>query len=97
MDFHSDSKNMKSHRDSNFEQDSEDILRQISQITPGEDKSFDSPVVITKTKAFFNDYNIDYSQLAKENNINSFITLEDKSERKYSTIKKDENILDENE
>ena len=98
MDFHSDSKNiMNSYRDSNFEQDSEDILRQLSQMTPCEDKSFDSPVVITKTKAFFNDYNIDYSQLAKENDINSFITLEEKNDRKYATIKKDDIILDENE
>ena len=97
MDINSDSKNIiNTNRDSNFEQDSEDILRQLSLITPCEDKSFDSPVIITKSKAFFNDYNIDYNQLAKENNINSFCSLEEKSNKKNSIIKND-NSKDEDE
>jgi len=98
MDSNYDYKNKTSNnRESNFEQDSEDILRQISQITPSDDKSFDSPVVFTKTHTIFNDYNVDYNQLAKENNLNSFCIFDDKYSKKNSSIIKNESFLEENE
>ena len=78
---------------SNIDQDSEDILREISQIAHSEDKSFDSPVIISKNKPIFNDYNIDIDQLAKDNNISSFSSNYEKN-NKRNQIKK-EIILDE--
>ena len=79
-------------RDSNFEQDSEDILREISQIARSEDKSFDSPVVFTKNKAIFNDYNIDIDQLAKDNDISSFSSNYENNNKKNKI--KNEKTLD---
>ena len=55
--------------ESNLEQDSEDILKQISQIIQSEDRSFDSPVIFTKTQTLFHDYNVDLNQIAKDYNI----------------------------
>ena len=98
MDTNYDYKNKtNNNRESNFEQDSEDILRQISQITPCDDKSFDSPVVFTKTNTIFNDYNVDYNQLAKENNLNSFSIFDEKYNKKNSSIIKNESFFEENE
>ena len=79
-------------KDSNFEQDSEDILREISQIANSEDKSFDSPVIFTKNKPIFNDYNIDIDQLVKDNNFSSFISNYDKYNKKNNI--KNETIED---
>ena len=66
-----------------IEPDSDDILRQISQISQSEDKSFDSPVVFTKTRALFHDYNIDINQIAKDNYVFPF----DKYEESYKNSK----------
>ena len=83
MDINFDfKKGIDKNRDSNFEQDSEDILREISQIAHSEDKSFDSPVVFTKNKAIFNDYNIDIDQLAKDNDISTFSSNFEKYNKK---------------
>ena len=91
MDNNSDHKSiLDSKRQSNFEQDSEDILRQISQITPSQDKSFDSPVIFTRNRTIFNDYNIDINQLVRDNNISLFNSHDDKSTKNN----KPENILD---
>ena len=92
MDNNSDYRSiLNNNRQSNLEQDSEDILHQISQITPSQDKSFDSPVIFTRNHTIFNDYNIDIHQLVKDSNISLFNSQDDK------TIKniKPENILDE--
>ena len=92
MDNNSDHKSiLDSKRQSNFEQDSEDILRQISQITPSQDKSFDSPVIFTRNRTIFNDYNIDINQLVRDNNISLFNSQDDKTTKSN----KPENILDE--
>ena len=96
MDNSSDYKSIiDSKRKSNFEQDSEDIMRQISQIIASDDKSFDSPVIYMQNKAIFNDYNIDMNQITKENNISPFSTLYDKFPKK-NNIKNDNTIDDEN-
>ena len=78
-----------------IEPDSDDILRQISQISQSEDKSFDSPVVFTKTRALFHDYNIDINQIAKDNYVFPF----DKYEESYKNSKytKESGTLDMNE
>ena len=92
MDNNSDHKSiLDSKRQSNFEQDSEDILRQISQITPSQDKSFDSPVIFTRNRTIFNDYNIDINQLVRDNNFSLFNSQDDKTTKSN----KPENILDE--
>ena len=92
MDINYDFKNrIESKKESNFEQDSEEILRQISQITPSEDKSFDSPVIFSKNRPIFNDYNIDINQIAKENNISSFSSINEKYNKRNDT--KNENTL----
>ena len=67
----------------NIEPDSDDILRQISQISQSDDKSFDSPVVFTKTRTLFHDYNIDINQIAKDNYVFPF----DKFEESYKNTK----------
>ena len=79
----------------NIEPDSDDILRQISQISQSEDKSFDSPVVFTKTRTLFHDYNIDINQIAKDNYVFPF----DKYEENYKNSKytKENDTLDINE
>jgi len=78
-----------------IEPDSDDILRQISQISQSEDKSFDSPVVFTKTRTLFHDYNIDINQIAKDNYVFPF----DKFEESYKNSKytKESGTLDMNE
>ena len=77
------------------EQDSQEILREISQIIRTEDKSFDSPVIISKNKPIFNDYNIDIDQLAKDNNISSF-SLNYENPNKKNYIKNEKNLDTEN-
>ena len=70
MDINYDSKITSIQKnESNLEQDSEDILKQISQIIQSEDRSFDSPVIFTKTQTLFHDYNVDLNQIAKDYNI----------------------------
>jgi len=78
-----------------IEPDSDDILRQISQISQSDDKSFDSPVVFTKTRTLFHDYNIDINQIAKDNYVFPF----DKFEASYKNSKytKESGTLDMNE
>jgi len=78
-----------------IEPDSDDILRQISQISQSDDKSFDSPVVFTKTRTLFHDYNIDINQIAKDNYVFPF----DKFEESYKNSKytKESGTLDMNE
>ena len=97
MDNNSDYKSIiDSKRQSKFEQDSEDILRQISQITPSQDKSFDSPVVFTRNHAIFHDYNIDINQLVRDNNISLFNSQDDQTTKdlKKENISEDSsNIL----
>ena len=96
MDINYEDKNgngIDKNKKNNVDQDSEDILREISQIAHSEDKSFDSPVIISKNKPIFNDYNIDIDQLAKDNNISSFSSNYEKN-NKRNHIKK-EIILDE--
>ena len=96
MDINYEYKNgLDKNRESNFEQDSEDILREISQIVRNEDKSFDSPVIISKNKPIFNDYNIDIDQLAKDNNISSFSSNYEKH-NKRNFIKNEKTLDNEN-
>ena len=79
-----------------IEPDSDDILRQISQISQSDDKSFDSPVVFTKTRTLFHDYNIDINQIAKDNYVFPFDKFEE-SYKKSKYIKKESGTLDMNE
>ena len=79
----------------NIEPDSDDIMRQISQISQSDDKSFDSPVVFTKTRALFHDYNIDINQIAKDNYVFPFDQFEESY--KNSKYTKESGALDINE
>ena len=83
-----------SKRQNNFEQDSDDILHKISQISSSDNKSFDSPIVFSKTGTLFRDFNTETDNIGKEPNIIPFISLEEKSIYKNNNIK-NENILDE--
>ena len=83
-----------SKRQNNFEQDSDDILHKISQISSSDNKSFDSPIVFSKTGTLFRDFNSETDNIGKEPNITPFISLEEKSIYKNNNIK-NENILDE--
>ena len=83
-----------SKRQNNFEQDSDDILHKISQISSSDNKSFDSPIVFSKTGTLFRDFNTETDNIGKEPNITPFISLEEKSIYKNNNIK-NENILDE--
>ena len=55
----------------NFDQNNEDILKQLAEITLSDDKSFESPIIMDSSKTLFYDYKIDLKQMAKDNNITS--------------------------
>ena len=86
---------MESKEQSNFEQDSEDILHKISQISSSDNKSFDSPILFSKTCSLFKDYDIDINKIGKETNISPFNSIEEKIIYK-DNIKSENNLDEEN-
>ena len=50
-------------------QESDDIFKQLAEITISDDKSFESPFILNNSQIMFYDYKIDMNQIAKENNI----------------------------
>ena len=67
---------------SNIEQDNDDIIKKLSQITPSEDRSFESSVVLKNLPKFY-----DTNHFSKDSNITPFI---------YNKETYNENECDEN-
>ena len=68
--LHSEKENndLKSNKISKY-QETDDILKQLAEITISEDKSFESPFIMNNSQTLFYDYKIDMNQIAKENNV----------------------------
>ena len=67
-------------RKSYVEQDTEDIIKKLSQITPSDDKSFESSLINTKNLP----YKLDKNFLLKNNNIEPFNIFQEINNDKYS-------------
>ena len=67
---------------SNIEQDNDDIIKKLSQITPSEDRSFESSVILKNLPKFY-----DTNHFSKDSNITPFI---------YNKETYNENECDEN-
>ena len=66
----SHSKNISNENKTSFhEQDNDDIIKQLSQITPDDDKSFESSLMMTRNFPKFYDYKYDTNRLSKDSNI----------------------------
>ena len=66
-------------RRSYVEQDTEDIIKKLSQITPSDDKSFESSLINTKNLP----YKLDKNFLMKNNNIEPFNIFQEINNDKY--------------
>ena len=79
-------------RNSNMEQDNDDIIKKLSQITPNEDKSFESSIISKNLPKF---YDINY--LSKDSNITPFIDakeiLDDNNFDDKKTSRKNNKLL----
>lgn len=89
--FHSRNES-KNNKNDNSEKDNDDILRQLSQITPSEDKSFDSPMITKNLPKFF-DYKINTNDLSQKNS-NPFTSIQESI--KQNTYENDNSIINNN-
>ena len=76
-------KNQRGRNRNNYvEQDTEEIIKKLSQITPSDDKSFESSLINTKNFP----YKLDKNFLMKNNNIEPFNIFQEINNDKYQKI-----------
>ena len=87
------SRNVSNENKKNFpEQDNDDIIKQLSQITPDDDKSFESSLMMTKNIPKFYEYKCDNNGLSKDSNITKSVLLHDIDQKNIN----EENLLSNN-